>query len=82
VPKFYIHVQNGNGFEFDHDGMELADMESAKREALHAGADIIAQDLKGGCDAVNVTLFIEDDDHTPLLTLPLTAAVNPARHPR
>ena len=75
MPRFYIHIQNGNGFEPDYEGLELADLESARREALHAGADIIAQDLKSGCNVVNVTLFIEDGYHTPLMSLPLTAAI-------
>src|SRR4051812_9685867 len=67
MARFYIHLENGEGFLEDEVGRECADQEAARREAVCAGADIIADELKHGCSSVHVTLFIEDDHHVRVM---------------
>lgn len=75
VALFYIHLENGDGYMADEIGHECPDEAAARREAVCAGADIIADELKHGCATVTVTLFIENADHVPLMQLPMSAMI-------
>jgi hypothetical protein len=75
MARFYIHLENGDGFLPDEFGRECADEEAARKEAVCTGADIIADELKQGCSSVQVTLFIEDEDHLPLMQVPMSANI-------
>lgn len=75
MARFYIHLENGDGFLPDDVGRELSGPESALREAVCAGADIIADELKHGCSAVRLTLYIEDANHVRLMEVPMTASI-------
>ncbi|WP_116090697.1 DUF6894 family protein [Sphingomonas crusticola] len=77
MPRFYIHLENGEGFLADEVGRECVDQEAARKEAVCAGADIIADELKHGCSTVHVTLFIEDQDHVRVMQLPMSATIKP-----
>jgi hypothetical protein len=77
MARFYIHLQNGDGFTADEVGRECSDQEAARHEAVCAGADIIADELKHGCSTVHVTLFVEDQDHVRLMQVPMSATIAP-----
>ena len=77
MARFYIHLENGGGFLTDEVGRECADQEAARKEAVCAGADIIADELKHGFNSVQVTLFIEDEHHVPLMRVPMSAMIAP-----
>jgi hypothetical protein len=75
MARFYIHLENGDGFLADDVGCECADQDAARVEAVCAGADIIADELKQGCSSVQVTLFIENEDHLPVMRVPMSATI-------
>ncbi len=75
MPRFYIHLENGEGVLEDEVGRDCADEQAARKEAVCAGADIIADELKGGFSSVTVTLVIEDQDHVRLMQVPMTASI-------
>ncbi len=75
MARFYIHLENGEGFLADEVGRECADQEAARKEAVCAGADIIADELKHGFSSVQVTLFIENEDHVRVMQVPMSATI-------
>ena len=75
MARFYIHLENGEGFVADEVGRECVDQEAARKEAVCAGADIIADELKHGFCSVHVTLFIENEDHLPVMRVPMSATI-------
>lgn len=75
MPRFYIHLENGEGLLEDEVGRDCADEEAARKEAVCAGADIIADELKHGLSSVTVTLVIEDQNHVRLMQVPMSASI-------
>lgn len=73
---FYIHLENGHGYIADEIGRECLNEEAARKEAVCAGADIIADELKQGCSTVSVTLFVENADHVRLMRVPMSATIS------
>ncbi len=72
---FYFNLQNGEGYLADEVGRECPSPEVARHEAVCAGADIIADELKRGCSTVHVTLIVEDADHAPVMRVPMLATI-------
>ena len=72
---FYIHLQNGHGFIADEVGRDCPTEEAARKEAICAGADIMADELKHGCSTVRLTLFVEDHNHVPLMQLAMSSTI-------
>ena len=75
MPRYYVHVQNDQGYLADQEGAEMPDLDAARCSAIHSGADIIAEELKQGRCVVNLTLYIEDAEHKHLMELPMSASV-------
>lgn len=75
MARYYIHIENGVGFIKDEVGADYADDSVARERAVTAGADIIADELRAGCGAVRVTLFVEDAEHRNIMTIPMSADV-------
>jgi len=75
MPRFYMHVSNGHGFAEDEEGVELADEDAARDEALAGARDLMASELKKG--ELNLSSFIEveDEAHRLLFTLHFSDAV-------
>ena len=73
--RYFIHVQNGDGLVPDEQGQEFPNVDLARKHALRAAADIIADEIKGGCQVVQLTLHIHDEEDRQLVSLPVTAAV-------
>ena len=75
MPRFYMHISNGNGFAEDDEGVELADVDAAREEALAGARDLMAKDLRKG--EINLSSFIEveDEAHRLLFTLHFSDAV-------
>jgi hypothetical protein len=75
MPRFFMHVCNGNGFVEDQEGVELADEASARVRAIEAARDVMAGDMRHG--ELDLTSFIEveDEAHRLLFTLTFADAV-------
>jgi hypothetical protein len=77
--RFYIHVKNGVGYLADDEGDDFVDQAAAERAAIHAGADIIADEIRAGAQSVELTLYIEDADHIQVAELPVKASISLGR---
>jgi len=75
MPQFFIHVENGFGFMEDQEGLQCPSLGHAKIAAINAAADLIADELKGGKAQVRATFYIEDEQHRPVLNLPVVATI-------
>ena len=81
MPRFYMHVCNGNGFIEDEEGRELPDAETARSEAVAAARDVMANDLRGGELDISSFIEVEDENKELLFIVQFTDAVTiTARH--
>lgn len=75
MPRFYLHLSNGNGFTEDLEGDELADVKAAHNKAIDSLRDVMAEELRRG--EINLASFveIEDEHHRLLMTITFADAV-------
>jgi hypothetical protein len=71
---FYIHV-HGRDFEAtDFIGRDFADSEAARAAALRAARELLAEEVAHGKMPLEEWIEVEDADHRPVMTLPLSQA--------
>ncbi len=71
---FYIHV-HGRDFEgVDLVGHDFADSAAARAEAVRAARRLLAEDVTSGRMPPEEWIEVEDADHRPVMTLPLSQA--------
>lgn len=75
MPRFYMHICNGNGFTEDEEGVELADLASARGKAVAAARAVMAGDLRDGQLDLTSFIEVEDEEHRLLFTLRFADAV-------
>jgi len=75
VPRYYLHVCNGNGFTEDTEGEEFANLAAARAAAIKGLRDIMAGEMQ--CGELNLGSFIEieDADHQMIATVEFEEAV-------
>ncbi len=75
MPRFYLHVCDGKLFAEDEEGVELHDIEAARRQAIVGLRDIMSAEMKDG--QINMAAFveIEDENHQLVMTVPFLDAV-------
>jgi hypothetical protein len=75
VPRFYLHLANGEEFTEDEEGAVFATFEAAHAKAVEGLRDVLAGDLRRG--ELNRACFIEieDEDHNLLVTVFFDEAV-------
>ena len=76
MPRFYLHICNGDGFTEDEDGVELPNLEAARREAIKGLRDVMSAEMMSG--ELNMASFIEieDEQHLLLHTVQFSDAVD------
>jgi hypothetical protein len=72
MPRFFFNIRDGYEVDEDDEGVELADIEAARAEAL-ATVEELRHELR---DAGDIELEITDEAGRRLLTVPFF------RHPR
>lgn len=75
MPRFYLHVCDGKLFAEDEEGIELHDVEAARREAIIGLRDVMAAELKDG--QINMAAFveIEDENRELVMVVPFLDAI-------
>lgn len=48
MPRFFLHLRDSTGSLDDPDGVECADLDAARLEAVHGARSIIADDALSG----------------------------------
>lgn len=76
MPRFYLHICNGQGFVEDNEGQELANEAEAREAAIHSARDIAAADVKRGELDLASFIEVEDANHRWLFTLTFAEAID------
>jgi hypothetical protein len=61
VPHYYFHVQNGNGFMRDDEGIDLEDESAARAMAMDSIRSMVAEEARKG--VLDLDGFIDVLDH-------------------
>jgi hypothetical protein len=72
MPRFFISLINGDGAVNDEEGRELPDLEAARRAALKAAGEIMADEMGQGKENLRIVLIVENEERERLLELPVT----------
>jgi hypothetical protein len=75
VPIYYMHVGSGLRFAQDHEGRDLPDDETARKEAVKGARDMMASELRDGHLDLSSFIEVEDEAHTLLFTVTFAEAV-------
>jgi hypothetical protein len=76
MPRYHFHVDNGTGETRDEVGVELPDLEAARREALSGIRSILRDEIAGGSIDFAGRVRITDQDDYHLLDVPFLTAVD------
>ena len=75
MPRYYFHIRDGLKLIEDREGIELANVVVAKREAEDAAREILAAKVKSG-DVIDGQEFeVHDEWGNPLLTIPFRSVL-------
>ena len=75
MPRFYLHLCDGNGFIEDQEGVELPDEAAARRAAIDGARDVMMGELRNGELDLSSFIEVEDERKTLLFTLTFAEAV-------
>jgi hypothetical protein len=78
MERFYFHLRMGEEVIADQEGSDCLDISAARREALVAARQILADAIRSGNDDTPEALVIADSEGRELATVPL-AVVLPKR---
>jgi hypothetical protein len=70
VPRYYFHVKSGQLTVLDQEGVELADIANAVREAARRAQQIVSKDVLQDVSAVSRMIIIADDELHTVTELP------------
>ena len=75
MPRFYLHIREGDRLLEDPDGSDLPDLAAAQAEALVSAQELLAVKVRAG-EVINGRSFeITDEAGEVQATLPFTAAI-------
>jgi len=72
---YHFNIDNSLGYVGDHEGRELPDLETARREALKGIRSLIAEEVMNGCVDLDGRLEVTDEQGTILFAIGYAEAV-------
>ena len=75
MSRFHLYVHRAGSVVDDEQGMELASLSDARREAIAAIPSILADELLGGSIDLVGCVVIMNEANFPVLIVPFTEAV-------
>jgi len=73
--RFYFHLRAGDELMPDEEGIDLPDLSAARREAILAARELLAEAIKSGKPEVPEVFVIADEAGRELDTVPLAAVL-------
>ena len=61
MPHYYFHVERAGERIVDEEGSDLSDLQSVQAIAVRSAADLAAEDLKNGIDAVEQFVVVQNE---------------------
>jgi hypothetical protein len=77
MPRYYFHIRQGDILIQDPEGIEVAETEALKEEAVEAARDLLADGDLQGLDRREWLYEIADESGATVLTLLFSDAVEP-----
>ena len=75
MPRYFFHVHEAAGVTEDPEGAECQDEAAARKEAIEAARDIMAEHVRKGLDVSGWSFEIVDERGRPALIVPFAEAV-------
>ena len=73
MPRFYRHMQHGDQFIEDPEGIELPDLDAARADALRGVRDLLSEAIrKGTDDLLEDAVIITDGSRRELMRIPFS----------
>ena len=70
MPRYYFHLKRGRVIVLDHDGLDLADVEAAAKEAARRGREIAAAEVLRGAAPTGMAIVVADERWWPVFEVP------------
>jgi hypothetical protein len=80
MPRYYLHMSDGNGFIEDEEGVDLPDEEAARATALRCARDVMMGEVRSGTLDLTSFIEVEDEQRKLLFTLTFADALEVRRH--
>jgi hypothetical protein len=75
MSRYYFHLRFEDEVIADQEGLDLPDTATARREALAAARQILADSIKSGRENIPDAFIVADSEGRELETIPLAAAL-------
>jgi hypothetical protein len=75
MPRFFLHVCNGEGLTPDEHGAEFVDAEAARTEAIRSARSIMAEELQDGQLELGSFIDVEDENRNAVFRVRFADAV-------
>lgn len=69
MPRYFLHIRSGQGDIEDSEGLVLADLEAARREAVVGARSIICEDVMNGHLHLDERIDVENERRELLLSV-------------
>ena len=76
MPRYYFNVRCDSFETTDLVGEDCSTLTAIRGEALRCASDLVLNDLLAGRVPHQGWIEVEDEEHRPVLTLPLSAAAS------
>lgn len=78
MPRYYLHIRQGDQLIEDPEGVERPDLDAARAEAVNGIRDLIGAAIRQGQDDwLNDGIVIADETGRELMTIPFIEALPP-----
>jgi hypothetical protein len=75
MARFFFHVRTGDQLAHDPEGSDLPDVAEARREALLAARELLAEAIKAGKQRMPDAFVIADEAGQAVDTVPVAVAL-------
>ena len=75
MPRYFFHVCDGSGVTKDEEGLELSDVDAARREALRGARALMADEIQQGFLTLASLIDVDDEAGRQLFRIRFADAV-------
>ena len=71
MPRYFFHIKRGRMTTLDHEGVELADIAAAAKEAARLGREIAAREVSQGIAHTDGVIVVANQHWSPIFEVPI-----------
>jgi hypothetical protein len=75
MTRYFFHIRNGAAFVKDEEGIELPGIEAARKEAIEAAREILADRVRKGVPLDGEKFIVANADHKIVAVIPFMEAI-------